>query len=112
MDFGHINPTYLTLYEQNCWFMTDQMTSSLCIFEQQQRGNRVRRTAGGREKGDARDLRLTTFPLSPTFDEHSTGLEFRPTLHEALAPLLGQFLDSTTRSFTPTTAAPFPRKTF
>ena len=111
MDFGHINPTYLTLYEQNCWFMTDQMTSSLCIFEQQQRGNGVR-TTGGREKGDARDLRLTTFPLSPTFDEHSTGLEFRPTLHEALAPLLGQFLDSTTRSFTPTTAAPFPRKTF
>jgi hypothetical protein len=29
--------TCLTLYEQNCWFITDQITSSLCIVQRMQR---------------------------------------------------------------------------
>ena len=47
--------THLTLYEQNCWFMTDQITSSLCIFKLQQRG-RSEEDAGGRE---AEEKKLT-----------------------------------------------------
>ena len=31
-NFGYIF-SYLTLYEQNCWFITDQITSSLCILD-------------------------------------------------------------------------------
>ena len=79
MKFQRDKFTYLTLYEQNCWFITDQITSSLCIFKPQQGENGAKRTGDGREKADARDQRLTTFPFSPTFDEHSTGLDCRPT---------------------------------
>ena len=30
-NFDMMSPAHLTLYEQNCWFITDQITSSLCI---------------------------------------------------------------------------------
>ena len=56
---GDDEPTHLTLYEQNCWFMTDQMTSSLCIFNLRQRETGAR-TNDGREKADARDSGLTS----------------------------------------------------
>ena len=47
--------THLTLYEQNCWFMTDQITSSLCIFELQRSGE----GAGGREAEEKKLMHVT-----------------------------------------------------